>query len=212
MNIKTVEAIIEGVLFAAGDAVKIDRLSDIAEVDTGTLVSIVNNISDRYETEKSGLMIIRLEDSFQMCTRPEYQEYISRLKEPKKAQNLSNAALEVLAVIAYRQPVTRGQIEAIRGVSSDSLVSRLVERGLVCETGRLDAPGRPILFSTTEEFLRCFNLSSLTELPDYSVIRESGETVDESQIIDEEIIADEKSDAQKTEADGAEDKDSENEL
>lgn len=187
MNIKTVEAIIEGVLFAAGDAVKIDRLSDIAEVDTGTLVSIVNNISDRYETEKSGLMIIRLEDSFQMCTRPEYQEYISRLKEPKKAQNLSNAALEVLAVIAYRQPVTRGQIEAIRGVSSDSLVSRLVERGLVCECGRLDAPGRPILFSTTEEFLRCFNLSSLTELPDYSVIRENSESIEEN-VLEENML------------------------
>lgn len=186
MNIKTVEAIVEGVLFAAGDAVKIEKLSDIAEVDTGTLVSIVNNISDRYETEKSGLMIIRLEDSFQMCTRPEYNEYISRLKEPKKSQNLSNAALEVLAVIAYRQPVTRSQIEAIRGVSSDSLVSRLVERGLVEEVGRLDAPGRPILFATTEEFLRCFNLGSLTELPDYSVIKESGETVKEDQIIKDE--------------------------
>lgn len=183
MDIKTVEAIIEGVLFAAGDAVKIEKLSDIAEVDTGTLVSIVNNISDRYETEKSGIMIIRLEDSFQMCTRPEYNEYISRLKEPKKSQSLSNAAIEVLSVIAYRQPVTRSQIENIRGVSSDSLVSRLVERGLVKEVGRLDAPGRPILFSTTEEFLRCFNLSSLTELPDYSVIRESNENVDEEQII-----------------------------
>lgn len=183
MDIKTVEAIIEGVLFAAGDAVKIEKLSDIAEVDTGTLVSIVNNISDRYEAEKSGIMIIRLEDSFQMCTRPEYNEYISRLKEPKKSQSLSNAAIEVLSVIAYRQPVTRSQIENIRGVSSDSLVSRLVERGLVKEVGRLDAPGRPILFSTTEEFLRCFNLSSLTELPDYSVIRESNENVDEEQII-----------------------------
>lgn len=183
MDIKTVEAIIEGVLFAAGDAVKIEKLSDIAEVDTGTLVSIVNNISDRYEAEKSGIMIIRLEDSFQMCTRPEYNEYISRLKEPKKSQSLSNAAIEVLSVIAYRQPVTRSQIENIRGVSSDSLVSRLVERGLVKEVGRLDAPGRPILFSTTEEFLRCFNLSSLTELPDYSVIRESNENVGEEQII-----------------------------
>ena len=183
MDIKTVEAIIEGVLFAAGDAVKIEKLSDIAEVDTGTLVSIVNNISDRYAAEKSGIMIIRLEDSFQMCTRPEYNEYISRLKEPKKSQSLSNAAIEVLSVIAYRQPVTRSQIENIRGVSSDSLVSRLVERGLVKEVGRLDAPGRPILFSTTEEFLRCFNLSSLTELPDYSVIRESNENVGEEQII-----------------------------
>lgn len=186
MNIKTVEAIIEGVLFAAGEAVKIDTLADIAEVDTRTLISIVNNISDRYEAEKSGLMIIRLEDSFQMCTRPEYSEYISRLKEPQKSQNLSNAALEVLSVIAYRQPVTRSMIENIRGVSSDHLVSRLVERGLVYESGRLDAPGRPILFSTTEEFLRCFNLSSVTDLPDYSLIKDANQTISEDEILSAE--------------------------
>jgi len=183
MNIKTVESIVEGVLFAAGDAVTIEKLSDIVDVDTKTLCSIVNNLSDRYDTEKRGIMIIRLEDSFQMCTRPDYYEYISRLAESKKSQTLSNAAIEVLSIIAYKQPVTRAAIEQIRGVSSDTIVSRLVERGLAKEVGRLDAPGRPMLFSTTEEFLRCFDLASLSELPDYEEIRKSGELVSEEQVI-----------------------------
>lgn len=186
MNIKTIEAIIESVLFAAGDAVSVERLSDIVDVDTKTLKSIINNLSDKYNSDKRGIMIIQLENSFQMCTRPDYFEYISRLKETKKNQTLSNAAMEVLSIIAYRQPVTRTVIEQIRGVSSDTLVSRLVERGLVKEVGRLDAPGRPILFSTTEEFLRCFDISALTELPDYEEIRKSGETVTEEMVLDNE--------------------------
>ena len=183
MNIKTIESIIEGVLFAAGDSVSVERLSDIVGVDTKTLKSIINNLADKYDYEKSGLMIIALEDSYQMCTRPDYQEYISRLAEPKKGHNLSSAALEVLSVIAYKHPVTKTVIEEIRGVSSDTIVNRLVERGLVKEAGRLDAPGRPMLFKTTEEFLRCFNLKSLSELPDYEKIRNSGETVPEDKVI-----------------------------
>lgn len=185
MNIKTIEAIIEGVLFAAGDSVSLERLSDIVDVDTKTLKSIINNLADRLDYEKSGLMIINLENSYQMCTRPDYYEYISRLAEPKKGHNLSNAALEVLSVIAYKHPVTKTAIEQIRGVSSDTIVNRLVERGLVKEAGRLDAPGRPMLFKTTEEFLRCFNLKSLSELPDYEKIRNSGETVPEDKVLED---------------------------
>ena len=183
MNIKTIESIIEGVLFAAGDSVSVERLSDIVDVDTKTLKSIIINLADRYDYEKSGLMIIELENSYQMCTRPDYNEYISRLAEPKKGHNLSNAALEVLSVIAYKHPVTKTVIEQIRGVSSDTIVNRLVERGLVKEAGRLDAPGRPMLFKTTEEFLRCFNLKSLKDLPDYEKIRNSGETVPEDKVL-----------------------------
>lgn len=183
MDIKTIEAIIEGVLFAAGDSVPLEKLSDIVDVDTKTLKSIINNLADRYDHEKSGIMIISLENSYQMCTRPDYNEYISRLAEPKKGHNLSNAALEVLSVIAYKHPVTKTVIEQIRGVSSDTIVNRLVERGLVKEAGRLDAPGRPMLFKTTEEFLRCFNLKSLSDLPDYEKIRNSGETVPEDKVL-----------------------------
>lgn len=184
METNKMESIIESVLFAAGDAVEIEKLCDILDVDTKNLNLIVDNLAEKYEKEKRGIMIIRLEDSFQMCTRPDYKDYISRLMEPKKGQNLSNAALEVLSVIAYRQPVTKSYIENIRGVSSDYVVSRLVERGLVEEVGRLDAPGRPMLFSTTEEFLRCFNLESLKGLPDYEEIRNSGEIVTEDKVLD----------------------------
>ncbi len=184
MEVNKIESIIESVLFAAGDAVEIEKLCDILDVDTKNLNLIVDSLAEKYEKEKRGIMIIRLEDSFQMCTRPDYKEYISRLMEPKKGQNLSNAALEVLSVIAYRQPVTKSYIENIRGVSSDYVVSRLVERGLVEEVGRLDAPGRPMLFSTTEEFLRCFNLESLKSLPDYEEIRNSGEIVTDDKVLD----------------------------
>ncbi len=184
MELNKFESVIESVLFAAGDAVEIEKLCDILDVDTKNLNLIVDNLAEKYEKGKRGIMIIRLEDSYQMCTRPDYKEYISRLMEPKKGQNLSNAALEVLSVIAYRQPVTKSYIENIRGVSSDYVVSRLVERGLVEEVGRLDAPGRPMLFSTTEEFLRCFNLESLKSLPDYEEIRNSGEIVTEDKVLD----------------------------
>ncbi len=191
MEINKIESIIESVLFAAGDTVEIEKLCDILDMDTKNLCLVVDNLAEKYEKEKRGIMIIRLEDSFQMCTRPDYKEYISRLMEPKKGQNLSNAALEVLSVIAYRQPVTKSNIENIRGVSSDYIVNRLVERGLVQEAGRLDAPGRPMLFSTTEEFLRCFNLDSLSSLPDYEEIRNSGEIVPEDKVLDSDAVAEE---------------------
>lgn len=183
MDIKTIESIIESVLFAAGDAVSAERLSDIVDVDTKTLKSIINDISDRYIYEKRGIIIISLENSYQMATNPDYNYYISRLVEPKKGHNLSDAALEVLSIIAYRAPITKTAIEHIRGVSSDTIVNRLVERGLVKEAGRLNAPGKPMLFKTTEEFLRCFNLKSLKELPEFDKIRDSSNIVTEENII-----------------------------
>jgi segregation and condensation protein B len=125
---------------------------------------------DKYDEEKRGLQIIRLEDSYQMCTRGIYNEYISKLAEPRRAQTLSNAAMEVLSIVAYKQPVTRSVIEQIRGVSCDTLVNRLLERNLIQEIGRLDTPGRPMLFGTNDEFLRCFGISSITDLPDYEKI------------------------------------------
>lgn len=183
MDIKTVESIIESVLFAAGDAVSVERLSDIVDVDTKTLKSIINNMSDRYLHENRGIIIISLENSYQMATNPDYNSFISRLVEPKKGHNLSDAALEVLSIIAYRYPITKTAIEHIRGVSSDTIVNRLVERGLVKEAGRLNAPGKPMLFKTTEEFLRCFNLTSLKDLPEFDKIRSSAKTVSEENIV-----------------------------
>lgn len=167
MELKQAESIIEGVLFAAGDAVDVEKLSDILDIDIKSTRAILTALSDKYDREMRGIQIIRLEDSYQMCTRRDYQEYISKLVEPRRSQSLSNAAMEVLAIVAYKQPVTRAVIEQIRGVSCDTLVNKLLEKNFIEEVGRLDTPGRPMLFGTTEEFLRCFGIESLAELPDF---------------------------------------------
>ncbi len=167
MELKEAESIIEGVLFAAGDPVHIEKLSDILDIDMKSTRAIVTSLADKYDREKRGLQIIRLEDSYQMCTRREYQDYISRLAEPRRSQSLSNAAMEVLSIVAYKQPVTRSLIEQIRGVSCDTLVNKLLEKNFIEEVGRLDTPGRPMLFGTTDEFLRCFGIESITELPEF---------------------------------------------
>lgn len=167
MELKQAESIIESVLFAAGDAVDVEKLSDILDIDMKSTRAIVTALADKYDREMRGIQIIRLEDSYQMCTRRDYQEYISKLVEPRRSQSLSNAAMEVLAIVAYKQPVTRAVIEQIRGVSCDTLVNKLLEKNFIEEVGRLDTPGRPMLFGTTEEFLRCFGIESLAELPDF---------------------------------------------
>ncbi len=175
METAKAQAIIEGLLFAAGDSVPLEKIANIIDMDKRRTKKIITDMMDKYDYEHRGINIIRLEDGYQMCTRGEYFEYISLLAEPRRAQSMSNAAMEVLSIVAYKQPVTRGEIEDIRGVSCDSIVNKLLERGLIEETGRLDTPGRPMVFGTTEEFLRCFGLSDLTELPDYDIIRENGQ-------------------------------------
>ncbi|MBR5614293.1 MAG: SMC-Scp complex subunit ScpB [Clostridia bacterium] len=170
MKLKEAEAIIEGVLFAAGDAVDIERISDILDIDLKSTRAIMTALADKYDEENRGLQIIRLEESYQMCTRGDYHQYIAKLAEPRRAQSLSNAAMEVLSIVAYKQPVTRSVIEQIRGVSCDALVNKLLERGLIEEVGRMDTPGRPMLFGTSEEFLRCFGIGSVTDLPEYEKI------------------------------------------
>lgn len=167
MELKEAESIIEGVLFAAGDAVDVEKISDILDIDIKSTRAILTALADKYDREKRGIQIIRLEDSYQMCTRRDYQEYISMLAEPRRSQSLSDAAMEVLAIVAYKQPVTRAVIEQIRGVSCDSLVNKLLEKNFIEEVGRLDTPGRPMLFGTTEEFLRCFGIESIMELPEF---------------------------------------------
>ena len=170
MKLKEAEAIIEGILFAAGDPVEIDRIADILDIDVKSTRVVMTALIDKYDEEMRGLKIIRLDDSYQMCTRGEYNEYIAKLAEPKRAQTLSNAAMEVLSIVAYKQPVARSVVEQIRGVSCDHLINRLLERNLIQEIGRLDTPGRPMLFGTSEEFLRCFGIASVTDLPDYEKI------------------------------------------
>ncbi len=179
MEKKEIKSILESLLFAAGDAVELDKLADIVDVDKRSLRGILKEMMDAYHFERSGIQIIKLEDAYQMCTRGEYHDYVAMLAEPRRKQNLSNAAIEVLAIVAYKQPVTRSTIEHIRGVNCDYVVNRLVERGLIEEVGRLDAPGRPLLFGTTQEFLRCFGVEAIEELPDYE---EFGKTEEAQQL------------------------------
>jgi len=161
------KAILEGILFATGEAVPVKRLSEVMDISEKQVDKLMSEMAEEYNSSpERGIQLTRLEDSWQLCTKSDYYDYIHKLKEKSRRAALTNAGLEVLSVVAYNQPVTRSAIEFIRGVNSDGPLNNLVASGLVKEMGRLDAPGRPILFGTTEEFLRCFNLSSLTELPE----------------------------------------------
>ena len=165
MSISRMEAVIEAVLFTMGDSVETGKLAASIGQDADTTRKIVHNMMDRYNSEERGTRIIELDDSFQMCTRPEFYENIVKVASEPKKNVLTDSALETLSIIAYKQPVTKLQIEQIRGVKSDYAVNKLLEYNLITELGRLDAPGRPILFGTTEEFLRCFGLTSVEDLP-----------------------------------------------
>ena len=159
------EAIVEAVLFTMGQSVELKQLAVAIDQDEKTTKQVVESLKSRYEREKRGMQIIELESSYQMCTRAEYYENLIRVASTPKKQVLTEVVLETLSIIAYKQPVTKMEIEKIRGVKSDHAVNRLVEYNLVYEVGRLDAPGRPALFATTEEFLRRFGVGSTEDLP-----------------------------------------------
>ena len=164
-NEKDQEAVIEAVLFTMGSAVELKQLATAIGQDKETAKAAVERLMKRYQTGKHGMEILQLEDSYQMCTQSKYYSNLIRIASAPKKQVLSDIVLETLSIIAYRQPVTKLEIEKIRGVKSDHAVNRLVEYNLVYEAGRLDAPGRPLLFGTTEEFLRRFSVQSLDDLP-----------------------------------------------
>ncbi len=165
MKIKELEASLEAILFTLGEAVDIARLAQALEHDEDTIRRILRNMMMRYEEEDRGIHIIELDGAFQLCTKPEYYEALIKIAHVPKKHVLTDVMLETLSIIAYKQPITRNEIERIRGVKCDHAVNRLIEYNLICETGRLDAPGRPILFATTEEFLRYFGIESLEDLP-----------------------------------------------
>lgn len=165
MTITQMEAVIEAVLFTMGESVETSKLAIAIDQDVNTTRKLIRNMMDRYNDENRGIKIIELEDAFQMCTKSQYYEQLIKVASQPKRHVLSEAALETLSIVAYKQPVTRIEIEQIRGVKCDYAVNKLLEYNLIQELGRLDAPGRPILFGTTEEFLRAFGLSSVEDLP-----------------------------------------------
>ena len=162
---KEQEAVIEAVLFTMGKAVELEKLALAIGQDQETARQAVERLKERYEKDKRGMEIVQLEDSYQMCTRTGFYENLIRVAAAPKKQVLTEVMLETLSIIAYKQPVTKLEIEKIRGVKSDHAVNRLVEYNLVYEVGRMDAPGRPALFATTEEFLRRFGVGGLSDLP-----------------------------------------------
>lgn len=164
-TIRDAETIIEAVLFASGDPVSLDKLAEIIGHDKKTTRGIMTNFIYKYQNSPRGIMIREIDNSYQLCTKPELDEYIVKLGSIRRKQGLTPAAYETLSIIAYNQPVTRAYIEQIRGVNSDGVLLKLVERNLIREAGRDDAPGKPKLYETTEEFLRVFGFSSIKDLP-----------------------------------------------
>lgn len=165
MEIKKLEAAIEAILFTMGEAVELERIALALGHDEVTTRKIIHSMMDRYDEEDRGIKIIELENAYQLCTKASMYETLIKIAHIPKKHVLTDVLLETLSIIAYKQPITKMEIEAIRGVKSDHAVNRLVEYNLVCEVGRLDVPGRPIVFGTTEDFLRNFGIQSLEDLP-----------------------------------------------
>ena len=165
MEEKKYEAIVEAILFTMGESVELERIAKTLELDTERTKKIIEHLMQRYEDDGVGVKIMELDGSYQMCTKGEMYEYLVKIAKQPKKYVLTDVMLETLSIIAYRQPITKLEIEKIRGVSCDHAVNKLIEYNLVCELGRLDAPGRPLLFGTTEEFLRRFSVQSLDDLP-----------------------------------------------
>ena len=165
MNKNKTKAAIEAILFTMGNSVELDKIAMAVGLDKENVRDIIQEMIQEYNSDDRGIKIIELDNAFQLCTKKEYYENLIKVAKAPKKQVLSEALLETLSIIAYKQPVTRLEIEKIRGVSSEKAINRLMEFDLCKELGRLDAPGRPMLFVTTEEFLRVFRVQSIDELP-----------------------------------------------
>ena len=186
MEMKEIESAIEGILFASGEPVHVDRICVALELDRPTAEQVLQKLMDHYAFERRGVRLLHIEDSWQLCSAPDYAEYIRRAFEIRKPAKLSQPALEVLTIIAYYQPTTRAFVDQIRGVDSAYTMGLLQERKLIEECGRLQVPGRPHLYRTTKQFLRAFHLTSLEDLPEMPDLggegqmrlNENGEIVD----------------------------------
>lgn len=165
------KAVLEAILFTMGEAVEIERLASVIEEDKAKTKELLVEMQTEYESNHRGMTLIEIEDSFQMCTKASMYEYLIKIAKTPRKYNITDSMLETLSIVAYKQPITRAEIERVRGVSCDHAINRLLEFGLIAELGRMDAPGKPILFGTTEEFLRCFGVKSLEELPELTSVQ-----------------------------------------
>ena len=184
----------EALLYASGEPISIERVAQVFEIEPEEVVSVMEDLSARLKKNKSGLEIVRMENTYQLATKTEYADYIKKAFDIRRRTPLSPAALEVLAVVAYNQPVTKSFIEQVRGVDCSGVVTTLIEKGLVEERGRLELPGKPLLYGTTKNFLRCFSLNDLTELPPLPKTENEVNDVGEQLKIEEENVVEEQDD------------------
>ncbi len=194
MNANNIQATVEAILFAAGEPVEIEKLSEVLGVETEILEQVLLNLEAELDERNSGICLLKLENKYQLASRLEYADVIRDTLELRKNTPLSAAAFEVLAVIAYNQPVTKSFVEQVRGVDCSGVIATLCQKKLIEEKGRLDLPGRPLIYGTTPDFLRCFSISSLDELPPLpeNEERESEENENEETIpVEEETIPEE---------------------
>mgnify|MGYP000009386932 FL=1 len=175
LEMKEIEAALEGILFASGEPVHIDRICLALDLDRPTAELVLQKLGDYYGFERRGIRLVRMADTWQLCSAPEYAEYIRKAFEIRKPAKLSQPALEVLAIIAYYQPTTRAYIDQIRGVDSSYTVGLLLDRHMIEECGTLQVPGRPKLYRTTKEFLRAFHLNTLEDLPEMPGLENDGQ-------------------------------------
>ena len=166
MNVVEMQAAAEAMLFAAGEPLEIDRIAKVLEIDIENTEQILLNLQAQLDERSSGICLLKLGDKYQLCTKKQYADNIRDIMDMKRNAPLSQAAFEVLAVVAYNQPVTKSFVEQVRGVDCSGVMATLCQRGLLEEKGRLDLPGRPLIYGTTPEFLKCFCVSSLEELPE----------------------------------------------
>lgn len=195
MELEKAEAIIEAMLFSTGGIVTIKDIMNIVEIGSEDIEKIMQKMRTKYDAKNSGLELVKIDDGYQLCTKKEYYEYIVPLFDNRAKPSISNAALETLSIIAYNPKITRSEIDAIRGVNSDGTIYKLLEYNLIEEAGKLDAPGKPVIYKVTSEFMKMFGISSLDDLPELPRYK-----LDENeQIVIDDIMPEEKIENEKEE-------------
>ncbi len=171
MNDNKLQAVLEAILFSMGESVEISKLAEVCEADVKTVKKVLEKLEQEYEAENRGIKLVYFDKAVQLCTKPEMYDFLIKIAKSPRKLSLTDTVLETLSIIAYKQPVTRAEVERIRGVNCDHAINKLLEYELITELGRMDAPGRPLLFGTTEQFLRSFGVKSLDELPSLNPVQ-----------------------------------------